>query len=333
MNWWQGGRIRHDRGVTYHAISPLLALYHGPRRSIPQALVFALCCLRLLFARFDVIEADHMPYIQLLPLRLVATLRRRRLVVTWHETWGPEYWRTYLGRFGVIGWLCESVAMRLPDAIIAASPETAERLREFTHSRVPVVVAPNGIDLAAITEIAAGEPAVDVVTVGRLLPHKRIDLLIRALALLRADGRPLSAWVVGQGPELGTLTALADELGVADLVAFRQDVTSQESLYAIVKSAKVAVFPSEREGFGIAVLEALACGVPVIATSAPDNLAQHLVTRSEGGGLVCDPSPAALAEAILQIVDRPPGAHAPHVGWLSEYDWDAISDSVATVLS
>ncbi len=65
MKWWDGPRVRREGAVTYHAISPRLPLYSGSRRSIRQAVVFALCCLRLLFARFDVLEADHMPYIQL----------------------------------------------------------------------------------------------------------------------------------------------------------------------------------------------------------------------------------------------------------------------------
>ena len=332
MNWWRGGGVRHDRGVTYHAISPLLPLYSGPRRSIRQAVVFAVCCLRLLFARFDVIEADHMPYMQLVPLRLVATLRRRRLVVTWHEYWGRDYWRDYLGPAGAIGWLLESLAIRLPDAIIAASPQTADRLRELTRTRVPVVVAPNGIDLAAITEIASEPEGVDVVTVGRLLPHKRVDLLLRALALLRERGRPLRTLIIGSGPQMDALRLLVSELGIGDLVAFRPDVASQEVLYAVIKAAKVAVFPSEREGFGIAVLEALACGVPVIATSAPDNLARHLVTRSGRVGLVCEPTATALADAIAEVLERPSGDEGA-LDWLREYDWDAISDSVAAVLS
>ncbi|MGH2907765.1 MAG: glycosyltransferase family 4 protein, partial [Solirubrobacteraceae bacterium] len=166
MRWWPGRRVRRDRGVTYRAICPLVPLYRGHRRSIRQALTFAVCCLRLLAARFDVIEADHMPYLQLLPLKLVALLRRRRLVVTWHECWGPDYWRDYLGRAGRIGWWCESAALRLPDAIIAASPQTGERLRGLVSDRVPVVVAPNGIDRARIDRVAATGGGPDIVTVG-----------------------------------------------------------------------------------------------------------------------------------------------------------------------
>ncbi len=222
--------------------------------------------------------------------------------MTWHECWGPDYWRTYLGPPGRIGWLLESLAMRLPDAIIAASPQTAERLRQFTKDRVPVVVAPNGIDLAAIGAVGAATDPADVVVVGRLLPHKRIDLLLEALTILKQEGRPVTARVVGTGPQLEALVRQAHSLGLADFVDFRQDIESQDLLYAVLKAARVAVFPSEREGFGIAVLEALACGVPVITTSAPDNLAQHLVTRSAGGGVVCEPTARALAEAIAQTL-------------------------------
>ncbi|HLI61617.1 MAG TPA: glycosyltransferase family 4 protein [Solirubrobacteraceae bacterium] len=332
MRWWPGGRVHRDGEVTYRAICPLVPLYRGRRRSIRQAVTFAVCCLRLLGARFDVIEADHMPYLQLLPLKLVALARRRRLVVTWHECWGPEYWREYLGPAGRIGWWCESLAMRLPDAIIAASPQTGARLRRLVGGRVPVIDAPNGIDRGRIERARSGLEPSDVVTVGRLLPHKRVDLLLDALGTLRDRGRSLTARIVGSGPERERLRERAHVLGLADRVEFRDDIDDAETLYAAVKSARAAVFPSEREGFGIAVLEALACGVPVIATTAPDNLARHLVARADGLGTLCEPTPEALADAIERALDdAPPAGQAPE--WLSEYDWDEVAGRVAEVLA
>ena len=71
------------------------SLYVKNRRSIGQAVRFAVACFRLLGSRFDVLEADHIPYFQVLVLRVVTTLRRKRLVVTWHEVWGKSYWRQY----------------------------------------------------------------------------------------------------------------------------------------------------------------------------------------------------------------------------------------------
>ena len=88
MRWWDGPRILEDEDVTLHAISPLFPLYTHDRRSFRQAIFFALGCVRLLASPFDVIEADHMPYLQILVLRFVATVKRKRLVVTWHEAWG-----------------------------------------------------------------------------------------------------------------------------------------------------------------------------------------------------------------------------------------------------
>ena len=159
-----------------------------------------------------------------------------------------------------------------------------------------------------------------------------MDLLLAALALLDRDGRRVTAQVVGTGPELSALRDEARSLQIADNVEFRQDVDSHEELYGALKAARVAVFPSEREGFGVAVLEALACGVPVVTTSAPDNLARHLVTRSAGAGVVCDPNATALADAIAAVLD---GDSQPSESqeWLAEYDWASITEDVAAALA
>jgi glycosyltransferase involved in cell wall biosynthesis len=332
MNWWGGPRVRHEDGVTFEAISPLLPLYAGDRRSVKQAVVFALSCLRLLFRRFDVIEADHMPYIQLFPLRLVASLRRKRLVVTWHETWGPAYWREYMGRAGTVGWLFERFAMRLPDAIIAASSETAARLREWLGDDVPVTVAPNGVDMDQIEGVPAATDSTDIVVVGRLLDHKRIDLLIDMVALLHADGMPVTCRIIGDGPEREALHVQADMLGVSRAIDFRHDVHGQDELYSLLKAGRVFVFPSAREGFGIAVLEALACGLPVVTTSAPDNLARHLV-NSSARGVVCEPSAPAMADAVVRVLgDSDRESSHDLDGWLREFHWGTVTDRIAGVV-
>ena len=87
---------------------------------------------------------------------------------------------------------------------------------------------------------------------------------------------------------------------------------------------------------GIAVLEALACGVPVVTTSAPANLARHLVTQDSQGS-VCEPSAAAIAEAVTAWLARDPARTGsrgtqPDDGWLAEYSWDTIAERVAGAL-
>jgi glycosyltransferase involved in cell wall biosynthesis len=329
MNWWSGKRTVKDGPVTLHAISPHVPLYARERRSVPQAIVFAIACLRLLTARFDVLEADHMPYLQLFVLRLVASVRRTSLVVTWHECWGPDYWRDYLGTAGLVGWWFERLAMRLPDKIIAASEETAARLRAATGDRTPVIVAPNGVDLHLIDEVTPDADARDVVVVGRMLSHKRLDLLIDALGLLQRQGRPATCRIIGDGPERDALIRRAGERGVRHLIDFRHDVGEAERLYSLLKSARVFAFPSEREGFGIAVLEALACGLPVITTSAPDNVANQLVARAPGS-MVCEPTVTAFADGIAAMLASRSAARRP--AWLTGFDWDEIAGRVGDVL-
>jgi glycosyltransferase involved in cell wall biosynthesis len=331
MNWWGGDATLRDGDVTFHALTPRLPLYAKGRRSILQAVVFALGCLRLLRRRFDVIEADHMPYFCLFTLRLVASVRRKRLVVTWHEVWGPEYWAAYLGRAGAVGWAIERAAMRLPDHILAASAETGERLRAHLGPDAAITVAPNGVDLAAITAIVPAAAPTDLVFVGRLLSHKRVDLLLTAVARLRDEGRVVSCRIIGDGPEREPLGAQAAALGIAGQVEFRHDVGGHDELYALLKAGRVFAFPSEREGFGIAVLEALACGLPVVTTAAPDNLAQHLVARAPRG-VVTRPDVAAFAQALGEALDAPASATAED-GWLAEYDWTTVTDRVAEAVA
>jgi glycosyltransferase involved in cell wall biosynthesis len=335
MRWWDGPRVRKEEAVTLHGISRLHPMYTRNRRSLRQAIFFALACTRLLTSRFDVLEADHMPLLQILVLRLVATIKRKRFVVTWHEVWGRSYWRQYLGRPGLVAWFIEYLAMRLPDHIIAASSHTAERLYARLGARISVTIAPNGIDLEAVRDSYPHHATTDLVVVSRLMPHKRINMLLDAVALLRAEDQFVTCRVIGDGPEREELRSHAQRLGIEQAVEFRHDVREQKEVYELVKAAKVFVLPSAREGFGIAVLEAIACGVPVVTTSAPDNLAQHLVARSPHG-IVCDSTASAISDAVkLLLADRcsPMGEDSDDDDlWLAEYNWDDIANRVITAL-
>jgi glycosyltransferase involved in cell wall biosynthesis len=328
MHWWDGPRVYSDAGVTYHAISQLLPMYTNNRRSLWQALRFGLASLHLLRCYFDVLEADHIPYLQVFVLRIVATLKRKPLSVTWHEAWSLSYWREYLGWIGWAAWSIEWLAMRLPDRIIAASPQTAERLRQTLGERTSITIVPNGIDLNTIRSACSDSAPSDLVVVGRLLDHKRIDMLLDVVALLHTRGMHVTCRIIGNGPERMALEDRARALHIPHAVEFRDDVCEQKDLYSLVKAARVFVSLSLREGFGMAVLEAIACGIPVLTTSAPDNLSQHLVARYSRG-VVCDPAPDAVAAAVQELLVQANGSRRYVYGtdsWVAEYDWSAMTD-------
>jgi glycosyltransferase involved in cell wall biosynthesis len=335
MKWWDGPRTHRAGNVTLHAVTRLYAMYAGDRRSFREAIFFALGCLQLLWFRFDALEADQFPNFHILTLRVVAWIKRKPLTVTWHEVWGRDYWCKYLGRMGHIAWFVEWLTMRVPDHLIAASDQTAERLRAILGDRASISVVPNGIDLDGIRNSYPDAAKVDLVTVGRLLPHKNTDMLLDSVALLQAAGVPVTCRVIGDGPMRDALHARARALGIEAVVDFRHDVWEQKEVYALMKAARIAVFPTTREGFGIAVLEAIACGLPVVTTSAPDNLAQHLVMRS-ATGVICAPTAADFANALQTLLttrdDQRTKVAVGQDAWLADHGWDAAAGRVAEVL-
>jgi glycosyltransferase involved in cell wall biosynthesis len=124
-----------------------------------------------------------------------------------------------------------------------------------------------------------------VVAVGRLVPVKRFDALLRALAPLKANHPDLEAVIIGEGYERAALEALRDELGETDWVHLPGRV-GDEDLVDWYRRAWVVASSSQREGWGMTLTEAAACGTPAVAT----NIAGHAdaVVDGESGLLVDD---------------------------------------------
>jgi glycosyltransferase involved in cell wall biosynthesis len=158
-------------------------------------------------------------------------------------------------------------------------------------------------------------------------------MLLDVVALLQTRGSPVSCRIIGDGPERAALEQHAQDLGISHAVEFRHDICEQQELYSLVKAARIFVSLSAREGFGIAVLEAIACGVPVLTTSAPDNLARHLVARYSRG-VICRPTVNAVAAAVEEMLtneDLSPQHDYDADRWISDYDWSAMAERVTSV--
>jgi glycosyltransferase involved in cell wall biosynthesis len=279
MHWWPGAKTKTTDGVEYRAIMGRAPLYKGSRRSISEAVRFALACFQLVRYRYDVIEADHMPYLQLVPLRLVAAVRRVPLVVTWHELWGPEYWRKYLGRLGVI----------------AAAPPSA---------------------------------GYDLLFAGRLIAHKGVAMALEAVQLLQQRGISCTFGIVGVGPEADRLKQQSEALGLGGQVAFLGYLEDEVALFSLMKGSRLFLLPSIREGFGLAVVEALAAGAPTITVNHADNYAQRLVVEGETGW-VCDPTATSLADAIAKGLSTPMDVRAYAAPLLAQYRWEEAGAQTA----
>ncbi len=330
MNWWQGKTIRGADGVTLHALCPKVALYSGDKRSTLQAIMFGLATFRLLTHRFDVLDVDQMPFFPLFSARVVCALRRKTLVATWHEVWGAAYWRRYLGPLGLAAALVERLAVYAPHLIVSNSLQTTDRLKAL-RTRAEVRTVPLGVDRSAIDSILpASGPSEqsDIIFAGRLLSHKNVDHLIDAVALLAPTRPGLRCIIVGEGPERTKLEAQVQTLRLGTIVTFRNFRPEHADLMSLMKSSKVFVLPSEREGFGLVVPEANACGLPVVTVQHDDNAARHLIT-SGVNGTVTNLNPAALASAIGDLLDRWPFSLDLNMA----DDWDVVAARVASILT
>lgn len=327
MRCWDGPATIERDGVMLHGISPGEALYADGRRTVPQALRFGKAVLRpLLASGADIVDCQNFPYFSCFAAKAAAMRRGFPLVVTWHEVWG-DYWYDYLGRRGVFGKAIERLASGLTDRHIAVSPSTARALAGLGVSgSVPVV--PNGIDLARIAAIAPAEEEWDVIFTGRLIRDKNVDLLLRALVTVQEEVPDLRTLVVGDGPERPALEALARDLGLA--VTFAGFLPRYDDVIAAMKASRVFVLPSTREGFGIAALEAMACGLPVVTVDHPGNAARDLVVPGVNG-FCCDLSAGAVGEGILAGLDLHRGGVSGCQATAKGYDWGRIVEALEKV--
>jgi glycosyltransferase involved in cell wall biosynthesis len=226
-----------------------------------------------------------MPYLQLVPLRVVAWLKRVPLVITWHEVWGKDTWHAYIGRIGSAAALIEQGCIRLPDAIVAASAGTAEKLVCMGARRSRVHVAPNTLDLEQLSNIIAEPTAPELLFVGRLIEHKHADLAIEATRILTDRGIDVRLGIVGVGPEESRLRSQVSESNLSDRVIFLMTLTSQSEVWSLIRGSKVLLAPSVREGFGMVVAESLALGTPVVCTEHHDNESRNLISAYTGSSI------------------------------------------------
>lgn len=138
--------------------------------------------------------------------------------------------------------------------------------------------------------------------VGRLKRYKGVDLAIRALARAREQRPDLRLDIAGNGETRLELETLAGELGVADAVTFHGFVTEEQKL-RLLRSTCANVFPSPKEGWGITVIEAAACGTPSLASDSPG--LRDSVRDGRTGYLVPHGDIDALAQRMIRLASRP----------------------------
>jgi glycosyltransferase involved in cell wall biosynthesis len=178
------------------------------------------------------------------------------------------------------------------------------------HYGVPsqrVRLVPEGIDLTgwqrALASIDAPRDPFGILCVARQYPRKRIADLLHAFAQVAAQEPRARLTIVGDGPQHGALRRLAHDLRLGDALHLTGALPDTCDVLAHYARNSVFCLPSVQEGFGIVFLEAMASGMPIVGTTAaavPEVVPQH-----RAGTLVPPGNPAALAAALLELLQQP----------------------------
>lgn len=220
------------------------------------------------------------------------------------------------------------------DRIVANSEGVASNLLSLGLSGARMTVIPNGIDFGWITAQSlqpaplppAGYGVRTIVAIGRLVAQKDHATLLHALARLR--GVPLCRLLIlGDGPERGRLTHLAQSLGIAGQVHLPGFFANP---FPILSGADLFVLSSRHEGMPNALLEALACGLPVVATDCPSG-PRELLAEGAFGDLVPVGDARAMADSIARTLTSPPPRER-QIARARHYDADAIAAHYADLI-
>jgi glycosyltransferase involved in cell wall biosynthesis len=168
--------------------------------------------------------------------------------------------------------------------------------------------------------------------VGRIKRYKRIDYLLEALKVVAEKVPGVRLKIAGSGDYLPSLVSLAGRLGIAERIEFMGYITEQSKI-DMLREAHVVVNPSSKEGWGVTVIEANACGTPVIASNVPG--LRDAVVDGKTGYLVPYGDIGAFADRMVRLLDDKglrEKLSEEAVTWARRFNWDESADAILSVI-
>jgi len=322
MKYWDGDDIIKKEGVFLHGVGPSYPLYSDGRRKIFRALTFSARLFpALVREKYDIIDCQQFPYFSCITSRAVASMHKTPLIITWHEVWG-EYWYDYLGWNGCFGKAIERITALLTRNTLAVSGTTGCNLTTLRTGPATRII-PNGLDVCRLQSVPPSHESSDLIFVGRLIKEKHVDVLVEAVRILAKKQSDLRLIIIGEGPEYEPIRNLIHSSALDNNIRIMGFFENHDEVISRLKSSRVFVLPSTREGFGIAALEALGCGLPVVTIDHPANAARDLVTKETG--FLSPLSQESFAECIQDALEYGNAMRPACIAAAASYDWDSVS--------
>jgi glycosyltransferase involved in cell wall biosynthesis len=321
MRHWDGRTPPALDGVRVLGLAAAGRIYEDERRTLLPPLRFGFGVARHLARHGKTYDVVHVASFPFFPVLAAATLRRRggyRLVVDWHEVWTRAYWRRYAGLVtGTVGWLVQRACIRVRQRAYCMSRMNARRLVAEGFEGEPIVLPGIYAGPATATASEKVDPTL-VVFAGRHVREKRIGELVRGFARAREQRPDLRLEIYGNGPERGRVESLVRDLDVGASVWVAGHRPEEEVGAALARAACLAT-ASEREGYGLVVVEAAARGTPSVIVAGPENGAVELVSEGDNGAVAANAEPDELASAILRVLQAGPMLRESTTRWFEEH--------------
>jgi glycosyltransferase involved in cell wall biosynthesis len=333
-----GKRLLHAEGAKL-GLRRISIPFEGflVKRSLGVGILYILRPLGALFVkfnrRFDVIVASsHYPPDVLSALFLHLRNPKSKIVIYCHGISIPPEHGPILRVFSIIyNYFGTLLMTKFSDLIFVINRPTKDFLLHFGAKDTKIVLTCNGIDIHD-TKPSVKEKSLDACFLGRLVKSKGVYDLVKVWKKVCERRNSAKLAIIGDGPEKGRTNELVVKMGLENNVTLLGPVLGDEK-YRILGTSKVFVFPSYLESWGIAIAEAMACGLPVVAYNLPvykEVFEDKLVTVPVG-------DVDAMAKQVIYLLENPEIARkigeANREFVKKKYDWKTVAEKELSAIS
>lgn len=217
--------------------------------------------------------------------------------------------------------------LRNSSRVVCLTQAEATEVAELGVSKQKIRVIPVGVDTAEFGPTTTEGKY--ILWLGRFVPEKGVEYLVEAVSLLLKRGFPVDVLLVGSGPLRNSLQQLA-KVKCSGRIRFAESICS-DHVQNLMSQCMIFVLPSIREGFPRTLVEAMACGKPIVATNTPT-----LREALSGCGVLVEPrDPKSLADAIMRLINEPITRRAfgekARAMALAKYDWSHVLEKLNAV--
>jgi glycosyltransferase involved in cell wall biosynthesis len=331
IKYWQGEPIIEQEGIILHGVHDNKDIYNkkGKRKALSTVILSIKIFSELIKYRFDILDVQSFVFTHCYVAKVISFMYGDKLILTWHQYFG-SYLFKYFGIFkGTAAFFLELFSVRLTHHNVIVSEHTRSQLTRHGVHKNDIVLIENGVDMEKISSVPEQVKIYDLLFVGRLNFQKNLSLLIDTVSEIKKKNHQIKVCIVGEGDEKTGMLKKIHEKGLTDNFVFKNFETDRKKIYSYIKQSKILILTSILEGLPLVLIEANACGVPVVSTKTAWNNTIDFLGREPVSGLATSPDASELSKEIMSLLDdkvRLEQFSKNALDKAKKYDWEIMTD-------